>query len=148
MELCQPSLKASYNHVFVNLFISSEIKGTTAFSLLFVFICYTYIKRALDLGDLILHSYMWAYSASIRRLWKRFTKLENNSEPLSVSSRNYVHKFQIVPWILTHVGLFRIRATLWANLQVEMVSDTFFSSADKAAIIAVLQFPPAVLREY
>jgi len=29
-----------------------------------------------------------------------------------------------------------------------MVSDTFFSSADKAAIIAVLQFPPAVLREY
>ena len=29
-----------------------------------------------------------------------------------------------------------------------MVSDTFFSSADKAAIIAVLQFPPAVLREH
>ena len=42
----------------------------------------------------------------------------------------------------THFATFEMQATLCENLQVEMLSQMFPSSAEMVAIMAVRQFPP------
>lgn len=44
---------------------------------------------------------------------------------------------------LLYLAVFMMQATLCENLQVEMVSQMFCSSADRVAIMAVRQLPPA-----
>ena len=44
---------------------------------------------------------------------------------------------------MLHLAVFMMQATLCENLQVEMVSQMFCSSADRVAIMAVRQLPPA-----
>lgn len=44
---------------------------------------------------------------------------------------------------MAYLALLAMQATRWENLQVEIISRTFLSSAERVAIIAVRQFPPA-----